>query len=31
MAEHPIFAPYLNEGDSTEVEAPDNALSEGLV
>ncbi|KAK7076906.1 Tetratricopeptide repeat protein 4 [Halocaridina rubra] len=30
MAEHPIFAPYLQEKGATEGEAPMNALSEGL-
>ena len=31
MSEHPIFAPYLNESENkTDVDAPVNALSEGL-
>lgn len=30
MAEHPLFAPYVQEEGVTEIEAPDNPLSEGL-
>lgn len=30
MAEHPLFAPYLQEEGAVEGEAPINPLSEGL-
>ena len=30
MAEHPLFAPYLQEEGAVEAEAPINPLSEGL-
>lgn len=30
MAEHPLFAPYVQEEGVTEGEAPINPLSEGL-
>ena len=30
MAEHPIFAPYVQDCESGDVEAPLNDLSEGL-